>query len=61
MMAEPRLYALIEEIRSQSEFEAAVLLDLDSNILAECRKPLNLARNARCPYTYRRASSGTYQ
>lgn len=37
-MAEPRLYALIEEIRSQSEFEAAVLVDLDSNILAECRQ-----------------------
>src|SRR5215470_4254665 len=38
-MAEPKLYALIEEIRSQSEFEAAILVDLESNILAETRQP----------------------
>ena len=37
-MVEPRLFSLVEEIRRQSEFEAAVLIDLDSNLLAESRE-----------------------
>jgi hypothetical protein len=37
-MIDPRLHSVVEEIRRQSEFEAAILTDLDSNILAESKE-----------------------
>ena len=38
-MPDTRLVGLMEEIRRQSEFEAAVLVDADSTLLAECQEP----------------------
>ena len=38
-MVNTRLGGIVDEIRRQSEFEAAILIDLDSNILAESMEP----------------------